>query len=174
MVDWSRILKMHGGLVWQTVYRLLGHEADAWDCFQSTFLAVMAIAEKEAILDWPALLKRVATTRALNRLRQRVRDANRVEALDGVPALSRGESPEQAARGSELAEHLRLALAEIEPRMAVVFSLACLEDCSYREIAAELGITVNHVGVLLKRARAELQVHLSAFAPSHSGAKRDQ
>jgi len=32
---------MHGPLVWQTAWRLLGHEADAADCFQETFVSAM-------------------------------------------------------------------------------------------------------------------------------------
>jgi RNA polymerase sigma-70 factor (ECF subfamily) len=170
MVDWPEIVKQHGPLVWQTAYRLLCHEADTWDCFQDAFLDAVALARKEAILNWPALLKRLAVTRSLNRLRKRRREANRVQPLKDDPACSREPTPDQAAGRSELAERLRLALAEIEPRQAVVFSLACLEGCSYQEIAAELGITVNHVGVLLNRARAELRVRLGAFDPAN---KRD-
>ncbi|HJT76803.1 MAG TPA: sigma factor-like helix-turn-helix DNA-binding protein, partial [Gemmataceae bacterium] len=60
---------------------------------------------------------------------------------------------------------LALALAEIEPRQAEVVALACLDDWSYQEIAAELRITVNHVGVLLNRARAALRDRLRAFDP---------
>lgn len=168
MVDWPEIVKRHGPLVWQTVYRLLRHEADASDCFQNAFLDAVALARKEAILNWPALLKRLAATRALNRLRQRQREANRVQPLKGDPAPLREPTPEQAARRSELADKLLLALAEIEARQALIFSLACLEGWSYEEIAAELEITVNHVGVLLNRGAAELRRRLRAFDPANN------
>jgi RNA polymerase sigma-70 factor (ECF subfamily) len=166
MVIWPEIMKQHGPLVWQTALRLLCHEADASDCFQNVFREAVALARKETILNWPALLKRLATTRAINRLRQRRREAIRVRPLDGDPAPSREPTPAQAAEGSELAERLRQALADIEPRQALIFSLACLDGWAHQEIAAQLGITATHVRVLLSRARAELRVRLRAFDPA--------
>ena len=81
-------------------------------------------------------------------------------------------APDQTAAASELAEHLRQALAELEPRQAQVFCLACLEEVGYAEIAQQLGITVNHVGVLLNRARGELRERLQAHAPDGTAKER--
>jgi RNA polymerase sigma-70 factor (ECF subfamily) len=170
MVDWPEIVEQYGPLVWQTAYRLLCQEADASDCFQNAFLEAVLLERKEAILNWPALLKRLATTQALNRLRQRRREANRGQSLAGDPGPSREPTPEQAASNPELADQLRLALAEIDPRQALVFSLARLDGCTYQEIAAQLNITINHVGVLLNRAQAELRNRLRAFDPSKNRA----
>jgi RNA polymerase sigma-70 factor (ECF subfamily) len=103
MMNWPEIVKQHGPLVWQTAYRLLCHEADTWDCFQDAFLDAVALARKEAILSWPALLKRLAVTRSLNRLRQRRREAKRVQPLQGDPACSREPAPDEAARRLDLA-----------------------------------------------------------------------
>ena len=36
----------------------------------------------------------------------------------------------------------------------------------YQDIAAELGLTVNHVGVLLNRARASLRQRLRVYEPA--------
>ena len=59
---------------------------------------------------------------------------------------------------AELADRLREALATLPPRQAEAFCLHCLDDLSYRAIAAELGISVDAVGLLLHRARARLRV----------------
>jgi RNA polymerase sigma factor (sigma-70 family) len=56
-------------------------------------------------------------------------------------------------------------LADLDGPQAQVFCLACLEGFSYEQIAEELGVTVNHVGVLLHRARSSLQERLSAHRP---------
>ncbi len=165
MVPWAQIVKQHGPLVWQTVYRFVRREEDAADCFQNTFLAALELSRRQAVRHWPALLKRVATMQALNRLGQRLREARRLRPLGDDPGASREAPPEQAARVSELSEQLVLVLAELEPRQAEVFTLACLDGWSYQEIAAELRITVNHVGVLLNRARAALRDRLRAFGP---------
>ena len=71
-----------------------------------------------------------------------------------------------------LLQHLRRALAELEPRQAQVFCLACLEEVGYAEIGQQLGITVNHVGVLLSRARGELRERLRAHAPGGTAKER--
>jgi DNA-directed RNA polymerase specialized sigma24 family protein len=44
--------------------------------------------------------------------------------------------------------------------------LARLDGLDYEEIAAELQVTVNHVGVLLNRARSALRERLEPHRPS--------
>src|SRR6478736_6162024 len=72
MTDWSQIVAEHGTLVWRTARRLLTQEADAADCFQRTFLAAVELAQRETVRHWPALLRRLATARALEQLRERM------------------------------------------------------------------------------------------------------
>lgn len=167
MTDWSKIVEEHGPAVWRTAYRLLDQEADAADCFQRTFISALEVAAREAVQSWPALLKRLATARALEQLRSRVRQRGRHTSLsheDEVAGSSR--SPIELAQAGELAERLRETLSQIDERQAQVFCLACLEGLSYQEVAESLGISSNHVGVLLNRARTSLQQRLSAFAPA--------
>jgi DNA-directed RNA polymerase specialized sigma24 family protein len=42
-----------------------------------------------------------------------------------------------------------------------VFCLHCLEGWSYQDVAGQLGVTVNAVGVLLHRARQRLRAWLA-------------
>ena len=168
MTDWPQIVQRYGPLVWRTAYRLLNHEADACDCYQRTFLSAMKLDQTEGVRNWPGLLKRLATARALDVLRQRHRESNRLARLaEGSLIDQKATGPVQTAEASELAEHLRAALAQLDDRQAHVFCLSCLEGLSYREIADQLGLTVNHVGVLLNRARAILRERLQAHAPMH-------
>jgi RNA polymerase sigma-70 factor (ECF subfamily) len=166
MTDWSQIVQQHGPIVWRTAHRLLNNDADACDCFQRTFISALELERTEVIRNWPALLKRLATARALERLRQRRRESSRLTALAERSLIDRKRvGPVQAAEASELAEHLREALAELDDRQAQVFCLACLDGLRYQEIADLLGVTVNHVGVLLNRARATLCERLQAHGP---------
>jgi RNA polymerase sigma-70 factor (ECF subfamily) len=178
MTNWTNIVQQHGPAVWQTACRLLSNEADAADCFQRTFLAALELSQRETVVHWPALLRRLATRRALECLRQRYREGGRRATLPESWADRKTLGPSEAAEAGELAEHLRAALAELEEGQAQVFCLACLDDCSYQEIADQLGITVNHVGVLLHRARANLQERLQAHrlapSPGHRGGSDDQ
>ena len=170
MVDWAQLVQEHGPLVWQTVYRLVGHGPDAADCFQNTFVAALQLLRREAVLHWPAVLKRLATTQALDCLRRRTRERSHRQRLAEEASHLRVPMPEQTVEQAELAEGVRLALSEIEPRQAEVFCLACLDGWSYQEIGSRMGLTVNHVGVLLSRARAALRERLHAFDP----AERDE
>lgn len=166
MVDWTQLVQEHGPLVWQTVYRLVGHGPDAADCFQNTFVAALQLARREAVLHWPAVLKRLATTQALDCLRRRTRERDHCQRLAEEASRLHVLTPEQTVEQAELAECVRRALSEIEPRQAEIFCLACLDGWSYLEISARMGITVNYVGVLLNRARAALRERLHAFDPA--------
>jgi len=166
MTDWREVVRTHGPLVWQTAYRLLAHEADTADCFQQTFLAAVELAAGEPVRNWPALLRQLATARALEQIRRRVRARGRTEPLPAEPADCRAGEPLDSAAGGELADALRHALANIDPRQAEVFCLVALGGQSYSEAAEQLGMTANHVGVLLARARVALRDRLVVFDPS--------
>lgn len=154
-------------MVWKTALRLVDNEADGADCFQRTFVSALELSRTQEIRNWPGLLKRLATTRALECLRQRRRASSRLAMASIDTAIDRKEvGPVRAAEASELAEQLRIALTDLDHRQAQVFCLACLDGIAYQEIAEQLGITVNHVGVLLTRAKAGLRERLHAFRPA--------
>jgi len=175
MTDWSQIVEKHGRIVWATVYRLLHHEADSADCFQRTFLSALELSRKESISHWPALLQRLATARALEALRKRRREENRQRPLfAGSAVFAKTPEPGQEAQTSKLARDLRASLADIDGVQAQVFCLACLEGWRYEEIAEQLGLTVNHVGVLLNRARTTLRERLRAHEPDAARRQREE
>ena len=163
--DWPAIVKEFGPLVWRTAYRLLGNQADAADCFQTTFLSAVELSKGEPIRHWPGALKRLATARALEQLRQRHRDTGRRSEFLDSASDCRADDPLDLAAAGELALRLREALAAIDPVQAQVFCLVCLEGLSYPEAADQVSLTANHVGVLLSRARAALRERLAAFDP---------
>lgn len=109
MVDWDAIVARDGPTVWRTAYRLVGNRADAEDCFQETFLAALPIFRREPV-DCPrALLQRVATARALDRLRRRYRRARREStgAVELADMRSDDVPPPQLAESAELSERLQ-------------------------------------------------------------------
>ena len=163
MVDWSEILAKHGPQVWRTTYRILRHHADAYDCYQETFLAVWQLTRIRRITEWGPLLTCLATRKAIDRLRQRGRVAARTESLESVPEpIGEFADPLQAARFEELIDHLRFGIAELPEKQAEVAWLSCVEELSHQEIAIQLEIPTGEVRVLLHRARARLRHH---FAP---------
>jgi RNA polymerase sigma-70 factor (ECF subfamily) len=170
MIDWRAIVAEHGGTVWQTAYRLLSNHADAADCFQETFVSAIKLARREKVKNWGPLLRRLATARALDRLRQRLRRTQRSgDAADWAQVASASPSPVEAAEVVELRARLRRAVAELPEQQAQVFCLRYLEDMSYRQIARELALTSNAVGVVLHRARSALR---GLLAPGEGQRKR--
>lgn len=158
--DWPTLIAEHGPLVWRTAWGLLRNQADAADCYQQTFLAAVEWAAREPVRHWPAVLRTLATRRALESLRRRKRPAEFTEAADPGSI-----DPLAAAAGGELAARLRQALAEIDPAQAEVFCLVDLDGHTNQQAAEMMGVTANHAGVLLYRARAALRERLAAFDP---------
>ncbi len=153
MPDWQEILSREGPAVWRTAYRILGNRADADECFQEAFLAALEVSRRERVKQWRALLQRLATASAVDRLRERVRRRSREQPAD-ISALCDAEPQPPDA---ELSERLCVAIARIPRKQAQVFSLHCLDDWSYQEIAGHMGISINAVGVLLHRGRKHLR-----------------
>ena len=162
MEDWVGIVAGCGDEAWRTAYRLLGDEADASDCLQDAFAAAVVIARRQQVLSWPALLRRLVTTRALDRLRKRIRrrTGHLGQAAEALADPSPG--PLRQVQLTEQAAKLREALSHLPSPQAAVFCMRMLDDLSYEQIAEALGISASHVGVLLYRARGALRERFAA------------
>lgn len=164
MADLEAIISRDGPAVWRTAYRLLGNHADADDCFQETFLSALWVIRWEST-NPRALLQRIATARALDRLRLRYRAKGReTDAVEVHDLCGADPQPAQSAEAAELSERLRIALCELPPKQAQAFCLFHLEGLNYTQIATQLDASVNGVGVLLHRARARLRELLADWA----------
>jgi RNA polymerase sigma-70 factor (ECF subfamily) len=162
LINWQAIVDEHGQRVWQTAYRLLGDHADAADCFQETFLAALQISQRQQIRSFPALLTRLATTRAIDKLRERSRGQRHSKPDNWEGILSNNPGPSARVQTEELAQQLRQGLAQLPPLEAKAFCLRHVSDMSYRQIAKELSMTVSSAGVLLYRAKTKLRFYLQS------------
>jgi RNA polymerase sigma factor (sigma-70 family) len=156
----SRLVETQSSLVWRTLCRLLGAHDGVEDCFQETFLEFLSCAGKAQIDHPAALLVRIATRRAIDRIRRRSAARRTVRTLADEDAATSQLEPSLAAIGQELADALRAALATLPEQQSAVFVMTQLEHLSHADVAAALGVRLNHVAVLLFRARAALQVKL--------------
>ena len=164
MTYWSEIVEAHGPDVWRTAYRLLNHAQDAGDCYQETYLKAFEYAERNAVASWPAVLRRIATTRAMDMLRQRYRRgaySQSTSVLDDDVADG-NPSPLVCAELKESMEQLRQAIAELPAVQAEVFWLSEVEFLSHDDIASQLGGTTKQVALWLHRAKQKLRELLSA------------
>jgi RNA polymerase sigma factor (sigma-70 family) len=97
--EFAAIVERHGGLVWQVCRRLLGHEQDAEDAFQATFLVLarqaVRVRKQTSVKSW---LYGVASHVALS-LR---RSARRRRAREQKTEIRTVAEPSQAAALAEL------------------------------------------------------------------------
>jgi RNA polymerase sigma-70 factor (ECF subfamily) len=163
VTDWNQIVGEHGPRVFAIAWRILGHAADAEDVVQEVFLEAHQLQRNEPVRCWRALLQRLATCRSLDRLRQRC--LHPAVPLDGLHLVCRNGSPEEPLLEHELADRLRLALAQLPGRESSVFCLRYFEDLSYQQIATILHIQVGAVSVALHKARARLETLLHLTVP---------
>jgi RNA polymerase sigma-70 factor, ECF subfamily len=160
--DWQMIVTEYGPLVWRTAQRLLANDADTADCFQETFLAALELSRREPVRNVPGLLVRLATTRAIDRLRQRGRQERPPADVSKEEQTTGPTDPHDQAQARELVGQLREAIGQLPDQEARVFCLRYLNDMSYRQIARELRIGTSAVGVSLYRAKARLRQALDA------------
>jgi RNA polymerase sigma-70 factor (ECF subfamily) len=140
-------------MAFAAAWRVLGHAGDAEDAVQEALLDAFHLHRSQNVASWGALLRRLATCRALDLLRKR----RRQEPLGAEAAAPASSEPPAVAVASELAQRLREALLELAPREAEVFSLRYFGELTNEEIAAELKMTTGAVGVALHKARARLK-----------------
>ena len=172
MTDWEGILRDEGPAIWRTLWRLLGNRADVDECFQETLLAALRYSRGQAVRHWSALLQRLATARAVDRLRKRYRERDAVDdSADAGATVSSRPGPVERVVAAELSENLRRALARLSEQQAEAFALHALSGWSYDEIGWQLGMSSSNVGVTIHRARLRLR-ELLGEAASEAGAGR--
>lgn len=173
MPDWHEIVTREGPGAWRAAYRIVGNTADADECFQEACLAALEFSRRNQVRSWSALVKRMAAARAIDCLRIRSRRRTSREAVECDGLASNASSPSQRMEDDELIEQLRAALAQIPRLQSELFCLHHLEEWGYQEIADELGMTTNRVGVLLHRARAKLAALLSTELDTRKPSPRE-
>ncbi len=165
-MDWKTILERDGPVAWRAAYRLVGNAADADDCLQDATLAAVQLSRREPIANWRALLTRLASARALDRLRQRYRSrlhqSEQLQSHEFVDA----QQPVEQAQLDELKSQLRVALAHLSQDQAAAFTLCALEGWTYADAADQLQTPAATIGVLVHRARQRLRELLQSIDPN--------
>lgn len=165
---YDAVLADQGQDVWRLIVRILGNDGhDAADCFQQAFVELVSRQKRSNdIRNVGALLRRIASVRAIDTVRRRIRDRKRTQDTDeSLIVSSKENNPSIQAEASEFIEDLRIALTELPEQQASAFVLIEIENVSRNEAALAIGVSVNHLGVLLYRARAALRVHLVSHSP---------
>jgi RNA polymerase sigma factor (sigma-70 family) len=147
-----RALDAHAGLIIASAARVLGNMADAEDVAQDIAEKLLK-ARPQAIRNWPAYLRTLAVNQAVDRLRRR-KDWT---SLEDPPAAG---NPETDAYNAQRADILRRAIGRLSERDGRLFSMYYFGDLTHGDIASQLNMTTNAVGVALHRIRAHLAAQI--------------
>jgi RNA polymerase sigma-70 factor (ECF subfamily) len=143
---WDEVVREHADRVYRLAYRLSGNRADAEDLTQETFVRVFKSLAEYTPGTFEGWLHRITTNLFLDmvRRRQRIRfDALPDDAGDRLASNSAG--PEQAYAEMHLDPEIQQALDALPADFRAAVVLCDLEELSYEEIAATLGIKVGTV-----------------------------
>ncbi len=141
---------------------LLGGDLErARDVVQDTFLKLCR-ADRRAVADHVAKwLFTVCRNRALDVLRKE----KRMTTTDpSTLQIGADAPPDDGLQMREATQRVWDTLGELPDRQQQVLLLKFQEGLSYREMADAMGITVNHVGVLLHNAVKGLRARLGDLA----------
>src|SRR4051794_24903132 len=163
---WDEVVREHADRVYRLAYRLSGNRADAEDLTQETFVRVFRSLAQYSPGTFEGWLHRITTNLFLDlvRRRQRIRfDALPEDADDRLAGADPG--PEQTYHEMHLDPEIEAALDALPPAFRVAVVLCDLEQLSYEEIAATLGIKVGTVRSRIHRGRVMLREALAHRAP---------
>ena len=142
-------------------YRLTGHEEDARDVVQESYLrAFRGLKRFRGDAQFTTWLYRITANCANTHLAKRAR--RRTEQLPDELAMAMADTdadadPAARADATLLRDRLEVALDDLPPKLRAVVVLRDVYDLPHEAIAAELGISESAAKVRLHRARRKLR-----------------
>lgn len=153
----GRLLRRHQRRVFALGVRWLRNADDADDLVQETFVrawqSIERFDESRPFAPW-------ILTIAVNRAKTRLTRARPAEEID-ERIVWEGPSPLQDTESALLARDVRRAVEGLPEEQRIILHLRAVEELSYREIAAALGIPEGTVMSRLARARDALRKRLA-------------
>lgn len=158
----KELFQAYHGYVCATIYKIIKEQNTVEDLAQEVFLRFWQKRDQITIsTSVQAYLRRMAINEALGHLRKKKVFEEEINQETMGGSTSGGE--DQYLHG-ELKDQVRAAVDQLPSRCRTVFQLSRYEEMSYKEIAAEMDISVktveNQMGKALKFLRKELKNYL--------------
>ena len=170
----EEIVARYEDRIYRFGYRMCGHDEDARDVLQDTFLAALrhigGYRGEGRFVNW---LYKIASSACLKKRRRRKDEPGTPLSLEdegpgeGVPLVQRlatpDPGPDEEAHRRELRARLQEAVLRLPEHYRVVLVLRDFEHRSTEEVAELLGLQLSATKVRLHRARLLMRKHLLAM-----------
>jgi RNA polymerase sigma factor (sigma-70 family) len=154
----ATLVHRHGSMVLHVCRRVLGHQQDAEDAFQATFLVLARNAAKlQKQSSLASFLHGIAYRTALKAKRA----AARRRRHEGQAPTRHSINPAEELTWREVQALLDEETAQLPERYKSAFILCCLQELSLAEAAQRLGVKEGTVSSRLTVARKRLQRRLT-------------
>lgn len=177
------IIERYEQKVWHLAFRLTGDQDDAFDLAQEAFLKVYRyLAQFRNQSTFSTWLYRIVTNTFYDEMRKRKRRPPIAVSLDDTIITDEGEmarelpssgvGPEELSLQREVQKSVQAALLKLPDDYRVALILRDLQDHSYEEISAILGLNLGTVKSRISRARLALRKLLQAEEQSSHGERQ--
>jgi RNA polymerase sigma-70 factor (ECF subfamily) len=164
---WSDIVRLHWRTVFNVAYKFVGRHDLAEDLAQDVFLKLFRSLDTfDRRANFQTWLISVSRNLCIDHYRS-VRREREAIARDvdpaGLAAAAPGRGAHAALEQRDRARLLRDALDRLAPTLRDAVMLRDIQELSYQEIAARLGVPEGTVKSRINRGRAELARQLQAL-----------
>jgi RNA polymerase sigma-70 factor (ECF subfamily) len=169
---WGAIYSEYAPAIFRFCRRAMPTKEDAEDATMEIFSKLWAgkLSQYDQDRSFTAWLYRVAANHCWDMLRRRkIRQDKETEDVDTMPLEHPEPSQLEKLIEERSSEEVRRALDKMGTRARMALVMRYYSDMSYDEIADELGVRRQFVGVVLLRARHELRQALEGNAALAAG-----
>lgn len=145
--------------IYNSVYRIVSHTAEAEDLVQETFLTVFTEIHKlTKVENFEAWIKRIAINRAISHLRKKKLVFEESDFTDLVAEDDYNATDDEIFENK--VEDIRTSIENLPQGYKTIMCLYLFENISQEEIASLLGISHNTVRTQYHRAKKKVMLSL--------------